>query len=281
MRLLKRDLIGYIAALGVLIVSPDSRANAEPLHTYRSSLGQEVANVIAVSMSKLFPLVPAGYTIIPASSVGLGFGTPDQGLIVIANVRNFDPTVDGRRTSERHQVPVGVAVLIAEPPEAAQAGLSIPGAFHLYALAIYTNDARYAASMRGADMPVKFVDKIQYRRDMDDASGIGSLIVSVPVHQSAFITVNSGLGYAPVPGPFNTVLWHDSDQGKAALHLHNESFRQGSALSQIYTQPHSFMEALLDGGGLGPCGTDPNTGYSCIVAPSLNLRYDQGLVWTL
>lgn len=55
----------------------------------------------------------------------------------------------------------------------------------------------------------------------------------------------------------------------------------GTALSRIYTRPHSTWDTLFEGGGLGPCAADPETGYRCVLAPSLNLRYDEGTVGTL
>jgi hypothetical protein len=60
------------------------------------------------------------------------------------------------------------------------------------------------------------------------------------------------------------------------LHFHDEPFRQGQALSQVYTQPASKWDNLLSGGGFGPGAPDPKTGYNSIVTPSLNFRYDQG-----
>src|SRR5216683_6892427 len=60
--LIKRTLVACIAALGLVGQSFIDRANAQVLHTYGNSLGHEVANVIAVSASKLRPLVPPEYT---------------------------------------------------------------------------------------------------------------------------------------------------------------------------------------------------------------------------
>jgi hypothetical protein len=90
------------------------------------------------------------------------------------------------------------------------------------------------------------------------------------------MTFNTGLGYAPAPGAFNAVFWHDRHHEKVALHYLDEPYRIGNAISQIYTKPDSPFEALFEGGGLGPCPTDPETGYSCVTVPSLNLRYDEG-----
>ena len=145
-RLLKETVFGVIGVLSLLGQASGVRAEVQFLHTYGSSLGQEVANVIAVSASKLLPLLPAEYNLIPASS--LGFGRADQGIVVIANFRGIDPTVDGGRPSKQNQVAVDVGILVVEPAEATEAKVNIPGAFHLYMLAIYTNDARYAASLR-------------------------------------------------------------------------------------------------------------------------------------
>jgi hypothetical protein len=256
-----------------------ARADAKVLHTYGSSLGQEVVNVIAVDESKLLPLLPAGYNIVPAESVG--FGGPDQGIVAIANFRGVDPVVDNSKPLKQDQIAIDVAILVEEPGDAVQAGVSIPGAHHLYTLGIYTNDARYAASLRSAEIPVEFVNKISYQRDMNDASGVGDLIVSVPSKKSPFHTFSSGQGYVPVPGAFNAVFWHDGKKGSAALHFLDQPFRQGTAISRIYTQPSSTWDNLFDGGGLGPCDPHPETGYKCVIAPALNLRYDEGTVGKL
>lgn len=278
-RLLMKALVGCVTTLYLLCLTATARADVEVLHTYGNSLGQEVLNVIAVNASKLLPLLPSGYNLVPASAVG--FGGPDHGIVVIANFRGIDPTVDHRKPLKQNQVAIDVAILVFEPGEAAQAGVNIPGAFHVYALAIYTNDARYAASLRRAEIPVEFVNKIDYQRSMNDATGVGELIVSVPSHDSPFATFSSSLGYAPVPGAFNAVFWHDGGKGKAVLHFLDQPFRQGTAISRVYTQPASTWDNLLDGGGLGPCDPHPATGYRCLIAPAVNLRYDEGAVGKL
>lgn len=276
---LTRKLAACVAAMSLLGLSSVVLAEFETLHTYDSSLGHEVTNVIAVTLSRLTPMLPTGYAAVPASL--LGFGGTDQGLVVIANVRGFNPAVDGKKSSKHDQIDIDVAIVVFEPAGAAEAGVSIPGAFHLYALAIYTDDARYAETLRKADMPVRFVNKITYERSMNDTTGIGELIVNVPSKSNPLKTVNSGQGYAPAPGAFNVVFWHDDGHEKAILHFRNEPFRQGVAVSHIYTHPESEWQMLFDGGGLGACPPDPETGYHCIVAPSINWRYDEGWIGTL
>lgn len=278
-KLLMKALIGCVAMLYLLCLTAAARADVAVLHTYGNSLGQEVINVIAVSASKLLPLLPAGYNLVPAASIG--FGGPDQGIVAIANFRGIDPTVDHRNPLNQNQVAIDVAILVFEPGEAAQAGVNIPGAFHVYALAIYTNDARYAASLRRAEIPVEFVNKIGYQRNMNDATGVGDLIVSIPSKDSPFATFSSSLGYVPVPGAFNAVFWYNGRKGTAVLHFLDQPFQQGTAISYIYTQPSSTWDNLFDGGGLGPCNPHPATGYKCVIAPAVNLRYDEGTVGKL
>ncbi|SEF78177.1 hypothetical protein SAMN05216334_10941 [Nitrosomonas ureae] len=277
--LLKRIFIGCIVMMSLLGQCSWARADVELVHTYGNSLGQEVVNIIAVSASRLLPLLPAGYNLIPAASVG--FGGPDQGIVVIANFRGIDPTVDQRKPLNQNQVAVDVAILVSQPEEAAQAEVDIPGAFHVYTLAIYTNDARYAASLYRADIPVEFVNKIDYQRNMNDVTGVGDLIVNIPSKDSPFHTLSSGLGYAPVPGAFNAVFWHDGEKGKAVLHFLDQPFQQGTAISHIYTQPASRWDNLFEGGGLGTCDPHPETEYRCVIVPALNLRYDEGTVGKL
>jgi hypothetical protein len=77
-------------------------------------------------------------------------------------------------------------------------------------------------------------------------------------------------------GAFNAAFWHDSQRGKAVLHFLDQPFRAGTAISHIYTQANGTWDALFDGGGLGPCDPHPETGYRCVIAPALNLRYDEG-----
>jgi hypothetical protein len=250
-----------------------ANAGAVLLHTYANSLGFEVTPLVAVGGARLAPLLPAGYGMVPATAFGVGGA--DQGLVVMVNFGGLGQATD-RGAPHDQEVAIDIAVLVAEPAAAASVGLGIPGAFHLYTLAIYTNDARYAASLRDADMPVEFVDGIGYDRAIDDASGMGALTVTVPADPAALKTVASALGYAPAPGELNAIFWHESSEGIAALHYHGKPFRQGNAMAEVFFQPRSKWEALLADGGLGPCSSDPDTGFGCVSAPALNFRYDEG-----
>lgn len=255
-------------------------ANAEILHTYHNSLGQEATSLIPADATKLLPLLPAGYSVVPAAA--LGIGDQSDGIVALANFRGFDQTVDGISSGKQEYVAVWVAIVVAEPAEAAEAGLSISGAFHLYALSAYVNSAQAFASMQGADMPVELVNLIDYQRGMDDATGVGDLIVTVPAKEAPFFSFNhSGQGYFPTPGSLDAVFWKDGRKGKVALHYHGEPFRLGNAISQIYTDPQSTLGKLIEGGGWGSCPSDASTGYGCVIAPAFNLRYDEGSVGAL
>jgi hypothetical protein len=270
-----RSLPSGFAALDPAANPPqlDRGAPVKLLHTYQTSSAAEVANTIPVSADKLLSLLPDEYEFVPAAAVGLGRW--DQGIVVIANFRGDDPQVDHRRPRQDQQVAIDVLILVNEPAEAAAVGLNIPGAFHLYTLAIYTNDPQYAASLRVADMPVELAPGIIYDRLMDDATGVGDVNVAVPARDSPFYSFNTGFGYEPASA-LDTVFWHNGKHGKAVLHFHDEPFQQGLALSQIYTQPGSKWDNLLQGGGIGPGTPDPITGYDCIVTPSLNFRFGEG-----
>ena len=189
--------------------------------------------------------------------------------------------MDDKALSTQEMVAIRVGIVITEPPEAVDVGVNIPGAYHLYALAKYINVAPNAASLQLADLPVEFVNKIDYQRTTDDATGIGGLNVSVPAKDSPFYSVNEGLGYDPVPGVLTATFWYDGRKGKVALPFVGVPFRQGSAISYIYTKPQSTWDLLFNGGGLGPCAPDPRTGYNCVIAPSFNIRYDEGSDGTL
>ncbi len=269
---MKHSILAFLISACCLAHSPVARADPQVLHTYGNSFGYEVDQGIAIDMAKLRPLVPSSYTMVPAST--LGFGGSDQGLLVIANFRGIGPTVDGKKTGQDPQVAIDVGILVVEPAEAAAAGVNIPGAFHLYMLAIYTDDAHYAASLQGTNMPIKFLGKIDYQREMDDATGAGTLKVRVPAKKPDFFSTSLSGGYAPPSGALNAAFWQDGRKGrKVVLQILDQPFRQGSAVSQIYTRPHSGWEALFNGGGFGPCANDPQTGYSCILAPALNFRF--------
>lgn len=280
-RLIKKGLVGYMTALGLLVLSHESQADVKVLHTYGISLGQEVDNLIPVNASKLLPLLPAGYEIVPASSFGIG--REDQGIVVIVNFRGLDPTVDARKPSKNNRVAIDVTILVKEPSEAVEAGVDIPGAFHFYTLAMYSDDAPYAGSLLEADMPIKFNNKISYQREMNDLTGEGQLIVNVPLKDSPFKSITSSLGYAPVDGALNAIFWHDGKRGKAALHFHVPAFHQGDAIAQFFMQPGSMWESLfnVNSGDLELCDPDPETGYSCVIVPSLNFRFDEGDVGRL
>ena len=131
-------------------------------------------------------------------------------------------------------------------------GLNIAGAFHVYALAVLTNDAQYAASFYQTGFPVEYVTRIEYQRGVNDATGVG-VSIRVPAERSPFSTLSTGQGYARAPGAFNTVFWHDGKKGKTVLHFFDQLFSQGTAISKIYTQPGSRWDNLFSGGGLGPC----------------------------
>ena len=274
-----RVLAGLVMILGVPFFASRAMAEVRTLHTYGNSQGHEIINVIAVDLAKLSSIVPPGYTIVPAAAVG--FGGQTQGVVAIANFQSLGPTIDGRNTGPATQVAIDIAVLVAEPTEAASAGLSIPGAYHLYPLSIRTDDARYAASLQETPMPIKFVEKIIYQRAMDDATGAGTLTVLAPARSPILFSTNASQGYVPQAGAFNAVFWSNGRDEKYALHFLDRPYRSGQAISQIYTAPGSDLDRLLAGGGLGPCARDPQTGFNCVIAPSLNLRYDQGTVGTL
>ena len=270
--------LGFAVAAGLISQGTAARSETQVLHTYGNTLGQEVISVIAVDASKLQPLLPAGYEPVPASTVG--FGQAGQGIVTIGNFRGLNYFVDNRGSS-RDQVAIDLLILVNKPDQAAQAGVDIPGAFHVYALGIYTNDPVYAASFQRVGFPVEYVSKLKYDRDMDDATGVGNLSISIPSKDSPFSTFSVGYGYSRSAGAFNTVFWHDVRGGKAVLHFFDQPFSQGTAISQIYTKPGSKLDQLLSGGGMGPCAPQAGTGYHCISAPALNLRYDEGTVGKL
>ncbi|MCJ1883212.1 hypothetical protein LNY03_29315, partial [Pseudomonas nitroreducens] len=73
--------------------------------------------MIPVNASTLAPLLPAGYSVLPASA--LGFGSPDQGLVAIFNFRGIDPTVDGKTHGKQRRASIDIVIAVAEPAQAA------------------------------------------------------------------------------------------------------------------------------------------------------------------
>lgn len=280
-RLAGKTLTMLVTLLALLGQSTLTRAEVtvETLHRYSNTRGVEVANLIPVNFSDLSPLLPAGYTPVPASELGIGSAT--QGIVVIVNFRGTNVSIDGKKPRKQEQVAIDVGVLVVEPELAEAADLNIPGAFHFYALAIYTDDARYAASLRSGDMPVEFVSQITYQRDYDDESGVGELSVKVPAQSSPFMSFNEGFGYALQPDPINAVFWHDGREGTTALHFLDDPFRRGEARSKLYTEPQSRWHTLFSGSNPSTCATDPETGFACMEVASVNLRYDNGAVGEL
>jgi hypothetical protein len=214
---------------------------------------------------------------VPAAALGLGGW--DQGIVVIVNFQATNGTIDGQKSRQRSSTVIDVGVLVAEPAAAELADADIPGALHFYGLAFYTDDARYAASLRSADLPVEFVPRISHVRQIDDA-GEGTLLVGVPSKDSPFYSLNTAMGYAPA-GTLNAVFWYEGKSGTAVLHFQNEGIEQGQAQSLIFTEPESPLNLLLAGGGFGPGPTDPETGYESVTTPSLNLLYPQGVLGRL
>jgi hypothetical protein len=82
--------------------------------------------------------------------------------------------------------------------------LNLPGAFHLYSLAFYTDDAQYAASLRSVHMPVEFVPQLAHDRQIN-TDGAGTLFIDVPSKHSPFFSLNTAFGHEPA-GPLDAVV---------------------------------------------------------------------------
>jgi hypothetical protein len=254
---------------------PPAKSNgngAVVLHTYETEFGTEVINTIPVGAANLVPLLPGGYQLVPAAALGLGGW--DQGIVAIVNFQGTNNTLDGRRSRQRRRTVIDLLILVAEPAAAEMAGLDIPGAFHLYSLAFYTDDVRYAASLRSADMPVEFVPRLMHDRQID-MDGEGTLFVDVPSKNSPFYSLNTAFGHSPA-GPLDAVFWYEGKKGTAAIHFQHDTHEEEQAQSLVFTEPGSPLNALLEGGGFGPGPTDPETGYESVTTPSLNILYPQG-----
>jgi hypothetical protein len=242
------------------------------VHTYGTGFAAEVANTIPVSAAKLAPLLPDGYELAPAAALGLGGS--DQGLVVIFNFYGLNNTIDRKTSRKKSSTRIDLLILVQKPAAAGEIGADIPAAYHFYSLAFFTNDTDFAASLKSADMPVEFVPRISFERDIDDA-GQGAITVSVPSRNSPFLSFTEAFGHAPA-APLNGVFWYEGKKGTAALHFQIDEPEQGQALSLIYTEPESPLNVLLTDGGLGPGPTDPETGYPSVLTPSLNLWYPHG-----
>lgn len=252
---------------------PPDHAGVDVLHTYAVSQAHEIDNLIAVDASKLSGLLPSGYTMVPASALGVG-GT-NQGIVLIVNFEGLHLVTDRGGASAHSRVAIDVAIVVAEPAHAAEAGIDFPGAFHFYTLAMYSDDARYVASLKN-HLPIQFAPKLFYQWTIDDVSGIGDLAVKASVKDSSLATFNTAFGFGPPMGPLHAIFWHDGDDGKTALHFDVPVFRQSNATSHVFTQPGSALATLLAGGGTGSCPPDPDTGFTCVIAPSLSFSFDRG-----
>jgi hypothetical protein len=249
--------------------SPTRRVQV--LHSYQTATAWEIATLVPVDLTKVTPLLPDGFQPVPASAVGVG--TAAQGVVVLAQYQGIDGQVDS--STPRTLTAIDEAILIAPPADAALAGVDIPGAFHFYAIHIFTDDAPYAATLHEAGMPVSIVPNIAYDRQIDDASGMGSLGVALNSDHSSLQTLSTASGYQPA-GTLVVVFWFKSDQGEGVLDLQHADYKQGPATSRVYPEAGSQLDSLLAGGGLGDCGSDPVTGDPCILAPALDLRYPIG-----
>jgi hypothetical protein len=250
---------------------PATTSGVQVLHNYRMSFATEMANAIRVSKDKLVPLLPEGYEPVPASEVGVG--GENDGVLVIVNVCNENFSVDGTVAQPTSTVNIP-SILVREPPDAAAAGLNIPGAFHIYPLAIYINDRAYADSLRSGGMPVQFIPHITHDRRINDA-GVGELTVRVPARKNPFYSFNQGLGFSST-GRVDVVVWYEGDKGTAALNFRFDLAQEGLAQSVVFTKPGTKLNRLLTGGGLGAGPTDPNTGFESIRTPSISFQYPQG-----
>lgn len=256
-----------------------ARPDVSVLHTYATANAWEVSSAIAVNATSLLPLLPSGYQLVPASALGVGSGT--QGVVGIVNFQGRGSTIDGRPSGDGTLVAIDVGILVVEPAEAALVGANVPGALHLYTLAIYANDARYVASLQSSGLPVEHVKEIGYDRQFDDTTGFGTLTVKVPNHRAPFRSVLNGLGYQLQSGALNGVFWYRDHQKTAALHFQDQPFLQGQAFGQVYLPTDSDLGRLVLGGGFGPCPPGPGPRVGCVTAPALNFRYPQGTHGTL
>ncbi|MFE6833417.1 hypothetical protein ACFVFI_01040 [Streptomyces sp. NPDC057705] len=250
---------------------PATTAGVQVLHNYQFSFAAEVSNAIRVNKTKLLPFLPDGYTPVPASDFGVG--GENDGVVAIVNICDENLSVDGT-PSRRTTLVQDVGILVREPADAAAAGLGIPGAFHIYLLALYTDNRPYADSLRSGDIPVQFVPNITHDRRIDDV-GVGKLTVRVPARKDPYYSLNEASGFSST-GEVAAILWHEGKKGTAALNFRFDLAQQGPAQSQVFTKPGTRLNRLLIGGGLGPGPTDPKTGFESINTPSLAFQYPQG-----
>ncbi|MGW0185789.1 hypothetical protein ACWDV7_08570 [Streptomyces sp. NPDC003362] len=250
---------------------PTTRPGVQVLHNYQFSFATEVSNAIRVNKEKLIPLLPEGYSPVPASA--LGVGGENDGVVAIVNICDENLSIDGA-PSRRTTLVQDVGILVREPADAAAAGLDIPGAFHIYLLALYTDNRPYAESLRSGDIPVQFVPNITHDRRIDEA-GVGEQTVRVPAKDNPYYSLNKATGFVAT-GEVAAILWHEGDKGTAALNFRFDLAQQGSAQSEVFTKPGTKLNRLLAGGGAGPGPTDPKTGFASIRTPSLTFQYSQG-----
>jgi hypothetical protein len=109
-----------------------------------------------------------------------------------------------------------------------------------------------------------------------DDNGAGFLRVVVPDRTSPIRSLNNAINLGAPGGALNAIFRHEGKTGAAALHILDEPYQMGSAVSQIYTKADGMWGPLLAGGGVGPCAGDVSPGDLCVSAPSFNLRYPGG-----
>jgi hypothetical protein len=265
---------GSLQALGdrPAVTGRGDRPDVVLLHSYQTGFASEVANTISVSAATLEPLLPDGYALAPASTLGLG--SDDEGLVVIFNFYGTNNFIDRRKSRQCSSTRIDLLILVNEPAWARLIDADIPGAFHFYTLDYFTDDAEFAASLTSADLPVAFVPRITFDAELNNV-GEGVIAVDVPFRGSPFYSDNTMFAYAPA-APLNGIFWYEGRKGTLALHFQIDEPRQGPALSFIFTEPGSPLNSLLDGGGLGPGPDDSLTGFQSVVTPSLNLHYPNG-----
>jgi len=272
-------LLGLVLLTAIEATSPNAEHGnkklniKEVVHKYSNTNSMEFINFIAVDMSKVRHLVPDEYILAPASS--LGVGRDDQAIFGIASFQGFHPSVDGRRTKVEKQIAIDIGVVIQEPSEASELGLSFPGAFQGYVFQIFTNDKVYADSLHRSDIPVQFNSHITYQREMDDETGVGNLEVVLSALAASLKFSDVGTGYAPANG-LQAVFWHNGPNRKSVLHFQDDLIKEGNAYSQVYVRSDGPWANIVEGGGQGSCSSDPVSGFICVQAPSLNLRYPTG-----
>lgn len=198
----------------------------------------EFIGVASVALSKLQPLVPAGYQI--------QAGPPGFGSLVVRASHCRGASIDGSSTEA---VRVGQIGIVVVSPDGT-------GDINNYTLSYSTNSLRLGLRLELAGLPVSLDPDLVYEVSPDPPGASGKLFVEVsPLAASSWFLLGT-VGDPPPGGfPFVANWWYNGRQGKVKMSTSIPALNYGAGSVEAYTRKQSQLGGLF-GGNTSSFGTN-------------------------